>query len=183
MIAGAPSRILQPAVAEGFEWALPVDEGDFEVFRSFDGRSRVASWEPIRMRLITVDDKGLSLRRAELPWLGEHVLILRDQAIESVGAVLARYGELLPLECAEARLAVFNATQILDAIDEERSDLIRFGSGRLMKIVHPVFREGIEETGVFKWGMDPVGPIYFARSVAERISATGHSAGTDFVNV
>ena len=43
----AAVKIFVFQVQEGFEWVLPADEGDFELFRALDGSSQAATWKPI----------------------------------------------------------------------------------------------------------------------------------------
>ena len=145
-------RIYEFEVQEGYEWVVPLDEEDFDVFRSFDGSVRAEVWRPIPMRLITEDEQGRSLRSSDVPWLGEHAPVLRQEASVSLAAALANDGEVLPLLCDQASLVVFNTTTVLDALDLDRSAVIRFPStGRIMKVTSHVFRpERLQGVRAFK---------------------------------
>jgi hypothetical protein len=163
-------HVYEPAVVEGFEWVLPVQNEDFEVFRGLDGTPRHSTWSPIPMRLLTEDDSGRPLQRADFPWLGSHVLILRDRAVQAVGSVLEDYGELLPLDCAQADLSVLNVCRVVDALDEERSELVRFGTGRIMKIKRAAFREeALAEAHIFKLPQMLRGSIYLTENIVQQI--------------
>jgi hypothetical protein len=179
----SPPRIYEPEVEEGFEWALPLDGKHALLFGGFDGTHRAATWSPVPMYLLRTDERG-SRQRADLPWLGSHVLILRDEAIDVVGPILADHGELLPLECADANLVVLNVTRVIDALDEQHSDVVRFSSGRIMDIKKAAFH-GDELTGsaVFKIPQMPYGPLYFTSDIVERIRATRRHAGVTFREV
>lgn len=133
-------RIYEPRVADGFQWVFPVDDDDFETFCSFDGSSRESTWSPVRMRLLLADDEERTLEKSDFPWLGEHVLILSSRAVDAVGGLLRNDGELLPLACDEQELWVFNPTTVVDALDQNRSELRRFDSGRIMAVSNYVFR-------------------------------------------
>jgi hypothetical protein len=122
------------------------------------------------MRLVTEDEHGRPLRSADFPWLGSHVLILRDRAVETVGSILDDYGELLPLDCEQANLWLLNVCRIVDALDEEESDLIRFSTGRIMKIQKAVFRDKLlSDAHIFKLPQMVRGSIYLTEDVAQQI--------------
>lgn len=126
---------------DGYEWVVPIDESDFEVFRSFDATSRVTSWQPIRMKLLMEDEFGRPFLTSDVPWLGKHAPVLREKAASALRPVLAGRGEMLPLECDSASLVVFNATTVIDALDLDKSELVTFpSSGRIMKVKSHVFR-------------------------------------------
>ncbi len=170
--------IYRLSVPEGYEWALPVDNDDFETFQRLPERR---AWSPVRMTLITADERGRPQRRADLPWLGSHVLVLRDDAIERVGPFLAPHGELLPLLCDDAHLAVFSAPAVAGALDENRSDIVRFRSGRIMAIRHPIFRRHpIGTSKAFKLAEVLRGDLYLTADIVDKIRATGMSSGTNF---
>lgn len=157
-------RVYRPVPMDGFEWALPADEADYEMFRSLAGQSRATSWPSPQMRLLRVDDDGQPLHPAAMPWFGSHVLILRDAAIDAVGQLLAEYGEILPLTSSDADMAVFSARSLSGALDLERSDVVRFGTGRIMDLRRAEFRTEM-----------------IAGDLVDSIRSTGQSAGTDFV--
>ncbi len=177
-------RILRPSVPEGFEWALPTDEADWEVIWALAERKVGGPWTPIHMTLLKLDDYGRPQLRSDLPWLGSDVLVLRDEAIETVGEVLRPHGELLPLLCDEARLALFSAPVVQGALDEARSDIVRFGSGRIMALRAPAIREAaLGGMWAFKLAEMPRGELYLTEQLVEAIRGTGMTAGTEFTVV
>lgn len=177
-------RVFHPSAPEGFEWAIPINDEDFEVFSRLSERTPGDVWRPIEMRFIKDDDHGRLKQRADMPWLGSHVLILRDEAIEAVGSLLRPHGELLPLRCDEARLVVFSAPLIKGALDEEHSDILRFRDGGIMRIRRTALREAaVKDVLAFKFQEMPRGYVYLAEPLVEAILATGMTAGTNFVEV
>lgn len=132
-------RVFEFEVQEGYEWAVPESQDDYDIFSSFDGSPRTTTWTPIRMEFVK-EDQGHNLLPAEMPWFRHNAPVMKEKAIETLGAVLAKDGELLPLTCDETDLWVFNMTTVLDALDLERSDLVKFSSGRIMKVKSYVFR-------------------------------------------
>ena len=174
-------RVFRPAVPEGFEWVFPVDPGDFEVFRTLSERQPGTVWEPIQMRLLKEDEHGRPWLRSAMPWLGGHALILREEAIEAVGPLLAPYGELLPLECDEARLVVFSAPLVANVLEESRSEIVRFASGRIMDIRRHAFNLGaLAGNSAFKLAELPRGDLFVRGDLVDAIRATGLTGGTEF---
>jgi hypothetical protein len=96
--------------------------------------------------MLETDERGQELRPADSPWLGGHALVFRDRAYRAVGEILAPAGEFLELalEDTSDRLWLFNACCLVDALDEQASDLVRFPStGRVMKVERHVFRANV----------------------------------------
>jgi hypothetical protein len=133
------------------------------------------------MTILNEDDGGKPHLRADLPWLGSEAVVLRDEAIETVGSLLRPHGEILPLVCDEARLALFAAPVVAGALDEDRSELVRFGSGRIMVLRTPAFHvSALRGAAAFKLAEMPRGDLYLTDTLVDAIRATGLTAGTDF---
>ena len=133
------------------------------------------------MHLLRADDRGRTRQHADMPLLTSNVLILRDEAIEAVGPLLTPHGELLPLRSPEARLALFRARQLSGALDEGRSDLVRFSSGRIMDLHAPMFHPSVvASAGAFVLAEMPRGHMYLTGELVDAIRGTGRTAGTDF---
>ena len=67
--------------------------------------------------------------------------------------MLEAYGEILPLETTDGiALYALNVTCVLDALDEDGSEIIRFpGSHRIMDIRSAVFRDSVVQgVDIFK---------------------------------
>ena len=135
-----PNRLFEFAVPENYEWALPESDCDYDSFRRF-GQPQGTAWHPVAMKLLRQDDHGRTQQFADLPWFGEHVLILRPSAVRALGDLCREAGELLPLTCQDAELMAWNVTNAIDALDFEKSKVVRFPtSGRVMKVTEHVFR-------------------------------------------
>lgn len=66
-----------------------------------------------------------------------------------MGELLRNDGELLPLACDEAELWVFNPTTVVDALDQDQSELVRFdSSGRIMTVTNYVFQDELVSDSV-----------------------------------
>lgn len=166
---------------------LPTNTDDANLFRELDGRPHGAVWNPVEVEIhdTEIDENGgtVPLRQVDCPWMGSHVLVARDSAIALLRTVLQVYGELLPLSCATAEVAVFNPGQVIDALNEERSGIERFDDGRLMFIERYVFRaEAIPDRAAFKTPEEPDGPILFTEPLVEELRRLELS-GLDFATV
>lgn len=171
-----------PLGAEGFEFCHPVKEGDFETLNAqIDGTQRGQTWSPRQMRLVR-EDEGNLLTESDSPWLGSHALIFRKRALERVGAFLEEHGELLPVSCPGADLAIFNP-RVVDALDEAASSVLRFSNGRIMRIMKHAFRaDVVAETQAFKIPNLRVSPTFVGERFVELWNSAGLK-GLDFQQV
>ncbi|WP_410604237.1 imm11 family protein [Amycolatopsis sp. lyj-90] len=173
-------RVYQIAPPGGFHWINPVDSDDFDRL-SFDGKPKTSSWEPVKMELVTKDgDRGgeSTDQYTHFPWRGQDQLILRDEAVDKIGPVLDPYGELLPLEGDGLRVAVFNCLTVVDALDEEKSEVgYSRGSGKVREISSYVFRANeVDGLGAFKISQQPGGPLLFTDALVDEFEGAGLSA-------
>lgn len=170
----AQVKIFQINAPEGFDWVLPVDEQDFEALR-FDGRPRQGSWTPIKMRRLTIDERGRPLAESDFPSCsGGEMLLLRQGAVDALGDILTACGELLPLECVGGTpLWTLNVTTLIEALDEESSKLLRMPeSGEILRVKTPVFRpEAVSKAQIFKLSRMPRGLIYVTEPVARHVKS------------
>jgi hypothetical protein len=90
--------------------------------------------------VLTEDDEGTPRRYSDFPWYGSHVLILRSDAANGLRETMRPSGEFLPLKGGDG-LELFNATTVLDALDEDRSEITRFDNGDVLDIERYVFRQ------------------------------------------
>ncbi|MCT9870839.1 hypothetical protein [Paenarthrobacter aurescens] len=171
--------VFEIAYLEGFERVMTADPEHFLKLKSLSGAA-ASDWHPVKVSL-EVHDRGRNLEHALLPWLSSSLLVLRDEAIETVGPLLQPFGELLALDCREAKLMLFNPLSLIDALDEESSIIVRFRSGRILDIERTVLRkELLTSAGAFKLASHPGGKVYFTESLVNAIRATGHSSGIEF---
>jgi hypothetical protein len=127
-----------------YECLIAVNSDDYAVFRSLDGTPRKATWRPIVIRCVR-GDRRWKKRFSDFPWMTGGVLFFREKAAEVLKDILERNGELLPLVLeGGAKLYVHNTFVLPNALDEEKSTIIRFeGSNRIMWIRKAVFYENV----------------------------------------
>ncbi|MDX8454671.1 hypothetical protein RFM98_18065 [Mesorhizobium sp. VK9D] len=162
----AMTTIHEFAVSEGQEWVLPVDDGDFEFFFGLDGRS-LDGWEPPVMRRVAEGEPVYS----DFPWLGGHAPLLRQPAVDALAAALRPYGEFVALRGEKVWL--FNVTNVIDALDEARSQIVRFDGGDILAIERYAFDAGrIGSAEVFKLPMR-ASPVFVNDVFVERVRQAG----------
>jgi hypothetical protein len=167
-------EIFEAHSEEDVEMVHPIDAADFESLNvKINGRPQAATWAPVSMKTIRVDE-GRALRETDCPWLGSHALVLRRSAVEAMNEVLRRNGEVLPLRCTTDELFVFNPTNLVDCLDEDASDVVRFSNGRIMWIRRHVFRtDRLFDIDAFKIPNLRVSPIYVTDSFVGRWTEVG----------
>jgi hypothetical protein len=75
----------------------------------------------------------------------------------------------LPLACATDELYVFNSTNLVDCLDEQASEIVRFSSGNIMQIKRHVFWiERLYGIDAFKIPNLRVSPLYAMNSFVAR---------------
>jgi hypothetical protein len=132
-------KIYIPAPLEGAEWVTlhDPDPEQWEMLFALQGAVG-PGWRAPRMSFIRQFEDGALRQYSDCPWCLHNVLVVRDRALSWLLPVLQRYGEILPLQCDEP-VSLFNATTIVDALDEERSTIARFDSGEVLAIERHVF--------------------------------------------
>lgn len=167
-------KIYQPRVGSHFEWVLPVHDADHEVLWRLDGTARRASWRPMPVTRLLDDDEGRPRAQADLPWLGGHVLVLHERAAGLLAPLLDRYGELLPLSCPNADLWLFNVLTVVDALDEENSEIVRFDDGGILDVQRYAFRaDPAQGLALFKVPQLLRGPLFVGDEFVDAIEAAG----------
>jgi hypothetical protein len=167
-------RVYEPRVRPGMEWVLPVHDTDHEYLWHLGATSRRANWRPMPVAMLLVDDEGEPRAEADLPWLGGDVLVLRERAVSVLAPLLDLYGELLPLACAEADLWLFNVLTVVDALDEDNSELVRFDNGDILHVERYQFRPNlVAGLAVFKVPQLLRGPLFVGDEFVGAVEAAG----------
>ncbi|TPI37388.1 hypothetical protein FJ414_13625 [Mesorhizobium sp. B3-1-6] len=160
------TTIHQFAVSEGQEWVMPVDDETYEEFFGLDGRS-LEGWQPPLMRRVEEGERLYS----DFPWLGEHAPLLRQPAVNALAAALRPYGELVALRGEKVWL--LNVTNVIDALDEAHSQIVRFEDGDILAIERYAFdAEKVGTAEVFKLPMR-ASPVFVNEVFVERVRKAG----------
>jgi hypothetical protein len=120
---------------------------------------------------VRTDDDERPLRAAVTPALNTSVVVFRDAAVGRLGPVVREHGELLRLSCPDAELEVFTATRRAAVLDEERSEIVRFDSGRIMAVPRLVLRvEDVpDDLHVFMLTELDSGPLFVSEELVWQI--------------
>jgi hypothetical protein len=132
--------VYRPYFEEGYAWAMTV--GDAMQTVELRSRRRGDPWKPVWMYMIMTDRQGSPRRPADMPWHNAGTMVLKDQAKRALEPVLGEDAEWLPAYDSEGEdLWLVNAWRVVDALDEEHSDVERFkSSGRIMRVRRYVLR-------------------------------------------
>ena len=114
------------------------DDDYLRILDTFNGTSHQSTWKPVAVTIVH-ESMGRRLGRSDAPWYGSNAMVFRLRTAEILVPLLVQYGELLPLQCDEADLVIYNVTNALDALDEKRSAIERFESGDIMEVMRYVF--------------------------------------------
>lgn len=121
--------------------------------RTGDLEAVVRDWQPAEVK---VEDRYVGngprqLARSDLWAMNSPRLALTQAAAAALDEFLRSTGALLPLLANDSRDLLLHNTQEVDCLDYERSDIMRFKSGRIMLIVKPVFRrDRVEGHDIFR---------------------------------
>lgn len=175
--------IYTPLGMDGYELCHPVSQGDFERINALiNGDHRQDSWDPIQVSTIR-EDEGRDLIPSDSPWLGSHALIFNSRADGALGPLLRRYGEMLPVSCLEADLWIYNPTNVIDALNEATSSVLRFADNRIMMIERYAFSpDVVADNDVFKIPSLRVSPTFVSHRFVDLWKAS-RLTGLEFKRV
>jgi hypothetical protein len=85
-------------------------------------------------------------------------------------------GELLPLECKEGDYFILNVTNVVDALDEEKSKIVRFPDGKkIMDIKDFVFMPSkLKNVDILKLPQQPLGQVFVTDKFVELVRMKRH---------
>jgi hypothetical protein len=162
------------ANANNFQNLVFSSDADWEVTARFNGEEPLAAdWTPLSVAPLMDDDLNVDLPVGDFPCLESHVPVFSVRAKKALEGLLTSSGELLPLICEDGdEYFAFNATRLVDCLDESASEISRFKSRRIMEIKKHVFKRNcLEGLSIFKLKQTPLLHVYvtdaFLLAVAE----------------
>ena len=160
--------------ADRYPGLVTVDDQDWARFTQFDGRSLAPSWSPVRV-LPNYEFSGQK-DLSDFPNLLTHVPVFSKNASQVLGEMLKDGGELLPLICAQGTYLAYNVTQVVDALDIERSELVRFSNGRIMDAKHYTFHpDKLPSANIFKIPQTSVMDVFVTSRFVDVATTAGLS--------
>ncbi|MFT3777544.1 MAG: hypothetical protein QM772_04555 [Ottowia sp.] len=152
--------------AEHDKWAPPMFTGECHVkgypvpagMRNYEGDPPYPDALP--------DFTGMGLR--PIPTFSEH-------AIQVLDLLLSEHGEFAAIALDEpVRYFGFNPTTIVDILDESRSDIVRFSSGRVMKVNKHVLLDSVTSLPpIFKIPQTRRNTTYVNEAFVTKVRDTG----------
>jgi hypothetical protein len=156
---------------EGYRWLDLVDESGFDLLGELDDGPAGTLWSPLAAEWIE-DDLNAGKPKSDFPTLGT-TPVFSQRAIDTLLDLLIENGEILPLEVEDGNYYVFNVTRELDAFDENRSDVVRFSTGRIMKVTRYAFHaDKLHGPAIFKVPQVR-GTIFVTDPFVERVEKAG----------
>jgi hypothetical protein len=134
------------------------------------GESKRDTWQPYEARWERESGRPLP----DFTMLMD-IPVFTTEAYQALAPVLDGRGETLPLTVTDAPpdAVAFNVTRVVDALDEERSEIKRMSSGRVMRIGRPVFiPERVAGETIFKVTTYPRA-LYVTGAFLEAAEAAG----------
>ena len=105
---------------------------------------------------IVTDEEDIGLNEADFGLINIGSIVLTEHVIDTFGEFAKNYGELIPLEYGSRTLMLWNVTNIVDALDEEHSEMNSYGG-----VDEEVFsKEKIGTSKIFKIKEDNFTNIY-----------------------
>lgn len=98
-----------------------------------------------------------------------------EHAIEVLGPLLSEHGEFAAIDLDEpVRYFGFNPTTVVDILDESRSEIARFSSGRVMAVDRYVLLESVASLPpIFKIPQTRRNTTYVNEAFVQRVRETG----------
>jgi hypothetical protein len=135
---------------------LAQEEDRRRLIEAFDGMPMSGSWSPPGVNVLA-EGAGAERPAGDFPSLGGYAPVFSRRAAEALEDLLGDGGELLPLDARDGPYLVYNVTRVLDALDEDRSEIRRFrSSDRIMNIErYHLLPEQIGDAAIFKLSQIP----------------------------
>ncbi len=150
---------------------LAGDADWFEFTSRFNGTPMKDSWSGKVLQFKYT--RGL-LPKGDTPSFDATILVFNAKAVEALADLLEPNGEILPITCEGEPLFLYNVTRLVDALDEENSELERFDDGRIMDIDrHSFYSEKVANEVVFKVPQIALHDIFTTDPFIARVAAAG----------
>jgi hypothetical protein len=122
---------------EDYQWLTMVNEEDFQIAVEMDGKSVASAWRAYPVKVID-DELNAGALPSDCPTLGI-IPTFSQRAVEVLRDILEAHGEILPLSAETGRYHAYNVTRVVDALDEQKSEIVRFSDGDVMRVARYEF--------------------------------------------
>jgi hypothetical protein len=149
---------------------MPVREPEGDAFERLNGQAiDPNSWPKVTVRVVRDGSGGTEATDFGLVWTEPAV---NFHTVEALSDLLRQNGQILPLLSEDGDYCAYNVTTLLDALDEDRSVVERFSSGRVMSVQRFVFRpEVIAAHPIFKIPQFPHAHAFITDEFVRRVQS------------
>lgn len=147
------------------------NEADAEVLFKFNGAT-IEGWTPLP---VEADENYGDVSTCDFPSLIGHVPVFSARAVSVLRDFLMPNGQVLPLAYDREDYYAYNITNMLDALNLEQSEIIRFSTGRIMDIRrYEFFAEKLEgDPGIFKLAATPLLRVFVTEKFKQMVNNYG----------
>jgi hypothetical protein len=139
---------LKPDV-DRYRWLALVDDSDARILSDLHDGPVVAAWKPVRAEWIE-EDITMGKPKSDFPTLGT-TPVFSQRAVDTLLDLLVENGEILPLEVEGESYFAYNVTRTLDALDQDRSVIVRYPTGRILDVTRYAFLpEKLDGSPIFR---------------------------------
>lgn len=149
-------------------------DSDWEAMYKFDGNS-IEEWQPLRAKVFFDDELETQLPPGDFPSLFADEPALSQRAVQVLRPLIEGNGQLLPLQCTGGEYFILNVTNVVDALDERQSEIVRFPDGkRVLDIKRFVFVPAkLQNVDIFKLPQQPLGRVFVTDGFVKTVRDAG----------
>jgi hypothetical protein len=132
---------------------LPPDCDNYDFVCRFEGERWGDAWVPIPVRTEHAHDgRRAKNRDGDYPALHPAIPVVSQRALDVLRPLISNFVEVLPLQHPTDRYYIIHVLEILDCLDQEKSEGERGSSGRLYQVEKYVWKPGVidETKHIFK---------------------------------
>jgi hypothetical protein len=153
---------------------LPKSLSYSKIFEGFDSEHPIKRWNAVRCPVYRVGQRG------DFPSLSGFVPAFSGRALKALQPLLGEQIEALPLECDEDSFFAIHVLQVVNCLDEARSELERDPDGEVFHIGRYVFDEKcLHGKHLFRLRQAPMYKVFASTSFKKQVEAAG-LCGLDF---
>lgn len=148
-----------------FDNLVPIRELSIDEIQSFNGSSKLMQWQPLTVK--KMEDKEIS----NAPGFYSHIPVFDKTALDILRDLIEDSAEILPLICSEGEFYAINVTDVLDAIDYNKSEFKTFRDGkRIMRFMRYEFvKKVVEGRHLFKIVDEPLRRPFVSDEFRQRV--------------
>lgn len=133
---------------DNFEYVHFLDESYMEKLTRLKSRKTIKFGDKPKVELVKSDWRQKA-KKADFPGYGTNFIFMRDYVYDKDKTFFEQFGVLFSVYSNKGdRLYVFNCDLLDDALDEEKSEFVRFDSGKVMMVEKPVFKDTIPKSKI-----------------------------------